>query len=332
MTPTAPWIRSLRAASRSDVWSRNLPKAASWAGVRGSMVSAVWKIRTPHGLMSSPSVPASARGHSAWITERAVADELAGEVARRRPSQELGGLDLLPHDQRLLLGARPRLVVALEGEEDDEPEQHREPGGEHAEDARGAVAVGEAAALGRAPAHEQHRRHREGGDRDDDERRPDEVHRAAIASARAAPCSARRQPESTACTCSAPTIGSSGGASVTGIEDERARLRPAQAAVEGDQLLERAAFLEVRVVEAADHDVGHVREAVRAQQVAGGARREGRQRVVALDAALGEVVRPGRRRARRARARRSGRAASRRAGACGAPGSGSGAARRSPRA
>jgi hypothetical protein len=40
--------------------------------------------------------------------------------------------------------------------------------------------------------------------------------------------------------------------------------------VERDQLLERAALVERRVVEAADRDVGHVREAVAAPQVLGG--------------------------------------------------------------
>ena len=61
-----------------------------------------------------------------------------------------------------------------------------------------------------------------------------------------------------------------------GVEDERLRLRPAEPAVEGDQLLEGAALLESRVVEAADHDVGDVREAVRAQQVPRRVRRERR--------------------------------------------------------
>src|SRR3954452_6075299 len=37
------------------------------------------------------------------------------------------------------------------------------------------------------------------------------------------------------------------------IEDERARLRPPQSAVEADELLERAALVEHRVIEAADH-------------------------------------------------------------------------------
>src|SRR5262245_16153092 len=46
------------------------------------------------------------------------------------------------------------------------------------------------------------------------------------------------------------------------VEDEGPRLRAAQTAVEGDELLEGAALVELRVVEAADHDVGHVREAV----------------------------------------------------------------------
>ena len=53
------------------------------------------------------------------------------------------------------------------------------------------------------------------------------------------------------------------------VEDERPRLQAADTAVEGDQLLEGAALVEVGVVEAADHDVGDVLEAVGAQQVAG---------------------------------------------------------------
>ena len=51
------------------------------------------------------------------------------------------------------------------------------------------------------------------------------------------------------------------------VEDERSRLEPADAAVERDQLLEGAALVEIRVVEAPDHDVGDVREAVRPEQM-----------------------------------------------------------------
>ena len=69
------------------------------------------------------------------------------------------------------------------------------------------------------------------------------------------------------------------------VEDERARLEAADAAVEADQLLEGAALLEMGVVEAADHDVGDVLEAVGAQEVLGRGGRERRERVVALDAA-----------------------------------------------
>ena len=83
------------------------------------------------------------------VDDRApVADELAGELAGGRSREELCVLDLLDDDQRLLLGAAARLVVAREGEEDDEPEQHREPGRQHAEDPRRAIAVLEVAALG----------------------------------------------------------------------------------------------------------------------------------------------------------------------------------------
>ena len=54
---------------------------------------------------------------------------------------------------------------------------------------------------------------------------------------------------------------------VRGVEDERPGLEAADAAVEGDQLFEGAAFVEVGVVEAADHDVADVLEAVGAEQV-----------------------------------------------------------------
>jgi hypothetical protein len=39
--------------------------------------------------------------------------------------------------------------------------------------------------------------------------------------------------------------------------------------VEGDQLLERAAFVELRVVEAPDHELRDVLESARAEEVAG---------------------------------------------------------------
>ena len=58
----------------------------------------------------------------------------------------------------------------------------------------------------------------------------------------------------------------------SGMQDEGASLGAAEAAVEGDQLLERAALIEYRVVEAADHDVGDVGEAVGAQKVLRGGR------------------------------------------------------------
>ena len=66
-----------------------------------------------------------------------------------------------------------------------------------------------------------------------------------------------------------------------------------------------------RVVEAADHDVGDVGEAVGPPEVAGRGGGEGRERVVALDAPLVQVRGARTVRARRRRARRSGRAASR---------------------
>ena len=88
-----------------------------------------------------------------------VADELRGQLAPSRSREELCVLDLLNDDQGFLLGSGPRLVVAREREEDDEAEQHREPGREHSEDACRAIAVLEVAAFGSASAHEQQRRH-----------------------------------------------------------------------------------------------------------------------------------------------------------------------------
>jgi hypothetical protein len=51
-------------------------------------------------------------------------------------------LELLADREGLSLGTAARVVVAGEGKEDNEPERDREPGGQHPEAARGAVAVG----------------------------------------------------------------------------------------------------------------------------------------------------------------------------------------------
>ena len=62
---------------------------------------------------------------------------------------------------------------------------------------------------------------------------------------------------SSPCTEAAPTIRSAGGERCR-VEDERPRLWAAEAPVEGDELLEGAALVELRVVEAPDHDVRDV--------------------------------------------------------------------------
>ena len=149
---------------------------------------------------------------------------------------------------------------------------------------------------------------------------------------RGAPWSCCRQPARMPCTLAAPRIGPSGHLEVRGVEDERPGLEAAHAAVEGDQLLEGAALVEVGVVEAADHDVADVLEAVGAQQVLRRVRREVGERVLAVDATLREVVGAVGAERDGAVLARSGRAASRRAGGCGAPGSAPDGARRSPRA
>ena len=98
-----------------------------------------------------------------------------------RPQQELRGLELLHHGPRLCFGAAARGVEALEGKEHDESDQHGKARGKHAKDPRRAIAVLEVAARGRTSADEQHRRDRHRSDAEDDEARPDEIHRGIIA-------------------------------------------------------------------------------------------------------------------------------------------------------
>ena len=106
MIPSAPWTRSMRACSRSAVWSIHRSYADCSVGVFGSTVEIVRNISAPHGLMEFPSVPRVQRipldaGHGPCV-----ADQLAGELRAVLVGQELGRLDLLRHDRRLGLGAR----------------------------------------------------------------------------------------------------------------------------------------------------------------------------------------------------------------------------------
>jgi len=81
-----------------------------------------------------------------------------------------------------------------------------------------------------------------------------------------------------------------GNGQLDGVEDERLRLRPSEPAVEGDELLEGAALVELRVVEAPDHDVGDVLEAVCAEEMVRGVRRERGERILADDTPVGQVA------------------------------------------
>src|SRR5262249_18569479 len=74
---------------------------------------------------------------------------------------------------------------------------------------------------------------------------------------------------------------------VRGIEKERPGLGSTDPAVERDQLLECAALVDLGVVEAADHDVRHVLEAVGAEQLRRRVRGGVRKRVLTVHAALG---------------------------------------------
>ena len=79
----------------------------------------------------------------------------------------------MAHGRGFLLSTRTGVVVAGEGEEDEEPDEDREPGREHTEDARGAVPVVEVTAVRGATTNEQHRRDRDARG-DDDHAEPDE--------------------------------------------------------------------------------------------------------------------------------------------------------------
>ena len=88
--------------------------------------------------------------------------------------------------------------------------------------------------------------------------------------------------------------GLGGRGEMRGVEEEGPGLRSPQAAVEGDQLLERAALLDHRVVEAVDHNVGDVGEAVDPAEVPRRAVREQGERVRTCDLPIREPAAAGR--------------------------------------
>ena len=112
----------------------------------------------------------------------AVADQFTREVWSRLGGHQLSGFEQLQRHERLGLGAAPRIVVLREREEDDEPQEEREPGRQDAEDPRCSVAVLEAAAVGGTPAHQQHRGDHDRRHPEDDQDRPDQRHRDPIGS------------------------------------------------------------------------------------------------------------------------------------------------------
>ena len=194
ITPSAPWMRSL--SRRLAVRALVEPLAVRGLPRRGAELRRLDRLEH----LDAPRVDA--------VTERsiyglrpldvhdraAVADQLARKASGYWRPEAFGRLDLLREHERLRLGAGARLVVAREREKDDEAEQHREAGREHAEHSGRAVAVAEATALRGAVPHEQHGadgHSRHGGD---DERRPDDVHGCAVP---APSWSDRRQPAST---------------------------------------------------------------------------------------------------------------------------------------
>src|SRR3954453_12958 len=108
-----------------------------------------------------------------------VADELVPEPLPYGRREELRGLELLRDRQRLRFAAVPGLVVARKRKEHDQSEQDREAGGQHTEDARGPVTIGEEAAVRSTASNEQQRRDRDADGERDDQAGPDEAHRLA---------------------------------------------------------------------------------------------------------------------------------------------------------
>ena len=120
ITPSAPWMRSVRAVSRSVRWSRYLSKAACSEGERGSVVPRLRKIGDPQGLAhrrASPTPSAATRDARRRARNRR---------ARRTPAcasaagRNWAVSNCCATSPRLRLGAAARGVEALEGEEDDE--------------------------------------------------------------------------------------------------------------------------------------------------------------------------------------------------------------------
>ena len=101
------------------------------------------------------------------------------------------------------------------------------------------------------------------------------------------PSSSRRQPASTRCTLLGPDDRLRGHRQLGRVEQERPRLRPAEPAVERDQLLEGAALVERGVVEAADQQMSATcaKPSVR-RRCCGACGEKRRERILALDPAL----------------------------------------------
>jgi hypothetical protein len=108
-----------------------------------------------------------------------VADELVPELLPYGDREELRSLELLRDQERLRFRTAAGLVIACEREEHDQSEQNREAGGQHTEDARGPIPIGEEAAFRGAATDKQQRRDRKADGERDDQTGPEETHRVA---------------------------------------------------------------------------------------------------------------------------------------------------------
>ena len=159
--PSAPCTRSMRACSRvGRLVHPPVVRGLLDVGLRLDGLDGLEQRRTPRVERVAQRAVLHPRPLDA-DDGPGVADELAGELLAHVGGQELGGLHLLRDRDGLGLRTGARLVVGLERQEDDEPEQDREARRQHPEHAGRAVPVAEVAALRCAPPHQEHRGHGE---------------------------------------------------------------------------------------------------------------------------------------------------------------------------
>ena len=174
--PAAPWTRSRRASSRSEVWSSHFANAVLHGSGRLGCPDRPEERYAPR----VEGVTQVARLHPRPLPSddgACVAHDLPRRADRVSGSRNCAVSELLDDEESLRFGTGPGLIVRREREEDHEAGEDREPRREHAEDAGRPVTVREEA-FGGSTAHEENRRDRQRIGDEDDGDAEDETHRA----------------------------------------------------------------------------------------------------------------------------------------------------------